>query len=482
LVGAVVAGVPRVAGGGSGSGGDPQLATASVQSFAVAEQGAGTVVPASEVAVNFTVAGQLSEIDVRVGQKVAQGAVLARLASSVPQSDVAKAQAGVAAADASLAAAEDPLGAGRQAQLQSVLGSDQTLYNLTVASVQATDSQDAAVLAADQQQLASDQQRLAADGCPAGVSSSNALVCQADDSAVTADQGRVAVDQARAQSDASEGQLRVGQAQSQVSQAQGAIAAASAPQASQVAAAQAAVSAANAQLQAAQAEVADLTLVAPSAGTVLQVNGQVGANVSGAATSVPTLPGTSAPVPQVAVSAGSVSGSSAPAAGSEPLVVLGTTGALVVGVAFPAGAAPGLAAGENATISADTVEGLSVAGRVLAVAPASTVVNGVPSVWASVIPVGPDGGLTDGAAVSVSVSVSQASRVLAVPQSAVYVLDGAPHVGVWSRGQVVATAVTTGMQGSSLVQITSGLNPGEQVVLSAYQGLPQTTTTSTGAQ
>jgi macrolide-specific efflux system membrane fusion protein len=84
-------------------------------------------------------------------------------------------------------------------------------------------------------------------------------------------------------------------------------------------------------------------------------------------------------------------------------------------------------------------------------------------------------------AVSVSLSVTQANSVLAIPQSAIFLLAGTPNVDVWSGKRSVATAVKTGMQGTTLVQITSGLTAGEQVVLSAYQGLPQTATSVAGS-
>jgi multidrug efflux pump subunit AcrA (membrane-fusion protein) len=465
LVVAAIATIPHFVSNSSKSS-SPQLATASVESFPVTVQATGTVVPASEVGVNFQTSGELSQIEVQVGQKVAKGAVLARLNSAIPENDVARAQASVQQAEAALSAAEAPNDPGRTAELQSALTSAQTVYGQTVASVGATASEDAAVVAADKGQLSADQQRLTTDGC-SNWQPSNALICESDQSSISADQGRIQVDQARAAGDQTDGQLREAQAQSSVNQAQAALQNANTPTPSNVASAQAAVAAAEAQLQGAQAELTALTLVAPSAGTVLQVNGQIGETVNGSPTGAATLPGTSAPIPNVTSSGGTTI-----SPGSTPLFVLGTTSSFVVGAAFPSNDVGQLAAGQKGTITADTLNGLSIPCHVLAVASSTSNVNGTPVVYASIIPDASMNELSSGLAVTVNVGVSVASNVLSVPQSAVFNVSGLPHVDVWNGNRAVSTAVTTGLQGTELVQITSGLTQGEQVVLSAYQGLP----------
>jgi HlyD family secretion protein len=474
VLGAAALTIPHFMSSKSKGSSTQQLATASVESFPVTVSANGTVVPASEVGVNFATSGQLSELDAQVGQKVAKGTVLARLSSSIPQNDVAKAQAAVSAAQAQLLAAQDPLAPGRATQLQAAVTSAQAIYAQTVASVAATASEDAAVVSADKQQLAVDQQRLTTDGC-SNWQPSNALICQSDQSTVTSDQGRIQVDQARAQSDATDGQLREAQAQGSVTQAEAATQSASTPAPSTVAAAAAAVSAAQAQLQSAQAELAALTLVAPSDGTILQVNGQLGETVNGSPTGAPTLPGTSAPIPAVTNSSGTTLSS-----GSAPLIVIGSTNSLVVGAAFPASDASELAAGQRGTITAQTMTGLSVPCHILAVASDTTVVDGSPVVYASVIPDGPLTHLSPGLAVAVNIGVSEANNVLAVPQTAVFLVSGLPHVDVWDGKHAVSTSVSTGVQGTSFIQITSGLQQGQQVVLSAYQGLPGSATAAGG--
>jgi macrolide-specific efflux system membrane fusion protein len=304
------------------------------------------------------------------------------------------------------------------------------------------------VVDSDMQQLTADQQRLVTDDCSTS-EPSNALVCQDDEAAVVADQSQLRNDEARAESDKTSGQLSNSQAE-------------------------AGVTSATTDLQTAQDQLTNLTLTAPIAGTVLQVNGQIGQTVSGTSTGSSTLPGTTAPIPAVAGSGGTQ--------GKQPFILIGNTIAFIVGAAFPATDIPELAPGQSGTITDVSLHGLSLPCHVFAVAQATVMLNGASVVYATLMPVGFPKGLYSGQEVSVSIAVSQATRVLAVPQSAVFLESGIPHVDVWRDHRSVATVVGTGLEGRSLIQITSGLSRGQQVVLSAYQGLSEGATPVVGSQ
>ena len=62
--------------------------------------------------------------------------------------------------------------------------------------------------------------------------------------------------------------------------------------------------------------------------------------------------------------------------------------------------------------------------------------------------------------------------MLAVPNQAVYTFEEGPHVDVWFHGGAVPTAVTLGLTGDRLTEVTSGLAQGQQVLLPGPQGLP----------
>src|SRR5438093_1161538 len=68
--------------------------------------GTGSLVPAGRMNVNFKVAGTLSEVDVRVGDTVKTGQLLARLDSTTQQAALSQAQASLASAQAQVASAQ----------------------------------------------------------------------------------------------------------------------------------------------------------------------------------------------------------------------------------------------------------------------------------------------------------------------------------------------------------------------------------------
>jgi multidrug efflux pump subunit AcrA (membrane-fusion protein) len=113
-----------------------------------------------------------------------------------------------------------------------------------------------------------------------------------------------------------------------------------------------------------------------------------------------------------------------------------------------------------------------VACHVVARDPSASVINGLSRFWVSIAPDNPDPRLLAGVPVDVRITTGQATNVVAVPNQAVYVLDGQPHVDVWFKNHAVATVVTTGPVGSELTQVKSGIAPGQQVVLAGSNGLP----------
>ncbi len=175
----------------------PRLATVSLGTVRTVVSGTGTVVPGSQVSLNFRVAGQLKEIDVRAGDHVAMGQVLARLDARTQQNALDQANAGLQGARASLQAALAPLTPEQVAQLQHSLAAAQQAYNDTVASVNITNQQDAATLAADQQLVLTDQQQLAQDQAQlAADQAAAAPAVAADQQQLRNDQATLVADQA----------------------------------------------------------------------------------------------------------------------------------------------------------------------------------------------------------------------------------------------------------------------------------------------
>ena len=112
--------------------------------------GTGSLLPAGRMNVSFKQAGVLTEVDVKVGDKVTTGQLLARVDSTTQQAALAQAQASLASADANLQATRSPVTAAQVAQLQHQVNNAQQSYNDTVASANATNQADAATVANDQ--------------------------------------------------------------------------------------------------------------------------------------------------------------------------------------------------------------------------------------------------------------------------------------------------------------------------------------------
>src|ERR1700674_5407803 len=111
--------------------------------------GTGSLLPAGRMNVSFKQTGILTEVDVKVGDKVTTGQVLARIDSTTQQAALASAQASLASAQANLQTTQSPLTGAQVAQLQHQVSNAQQNYNDTVASVNATNQGDTATVASD---------------------------------------------------------------------------------------------------------------------------------------------------------------------------------------------------------------------------------------------------------------------------------------------------------------------------------------------
>jgi macrolide-specific efflux system membrane fusion protein len=76
------------------------------------------------------------------------------------------------------------------------------------------------------------------------------------------------------------------------------------------------------------------------------------------------------------------------------------------------------------------------------------------------------GGYNPGATVLVSITYAQKHNVVEVPTFAVNNTGGTPTVTVVNNGTKQTRDVSTGLTSGGMVEITSGLQPGEQVVIS----------------
>ena len=405
--------------------------------------GTGSLVPAGRMNVNFKTAGTLTEVDVKVGDKVTTGAVLARLDSTSQQAALTQAQTSLASAQANLQATQSPVTAAQIAQLQHQLSAAQQSYNDTVASVNAQNQADATTVANDQAKVNAD--------CP------NGLQCSQD-------QAQLSNDKTKQNMDAISGQSRINSASQQITSARDNLAVQTQVKPNALASAQAQVASAQAQVAAAQLALNETTLAAPTSGVVISINGVPGETAgSGTAQS----PGSLAPQPSSGGTGGASSG----------FMVIDDTSSFVAVMPFAETDAARLAANQTAVFTFDAIPNLTISGHVLTISPSATVVSNVVDYYVSFVLNRTDPRLREGMTANASVTVAQADNAVRVPNAAVRTTGGTTMVTVLSKGQQVPTEVITGVVGDSYTEIKAGLNEGDTVVLPA---LRTTTGTSNG--
>ena len=410
--------------------------------------GTGSLVPAGRMNVNFKVAGTLTEVDVKVGDKVTTGAVLARLDSTSQQAVLTQAQASLASAQANLQSTQSPLTAAQVAQLQHQLSAAQQNYNDTFASVNAQNQADASTVANDQAKVYAD--------CPTGAQCSQ-------------DQAQLSNDKSKQNMDAISGQARINSAAQQITSARDNLAVQTQVKPNALASAQAQVSSAQAQVQAAQLALNETTLPAPTSGVVVSINGVPGESVAGGGSGATAqAPGSLAPQPS--------SGSASSAASSGFMVIDDTSSYLAV-MPFAETDAARLATNQTASLTFDAIPNLTISGHVLSISPSVTVVSNVVDYYVSFVLNRTDPRLREGMTANVAVTVAQADNAVRVPNAAVHTTGGTTTVTVLTNGQQVPTEVVTGIIGDTYTEITAGLNEGDRVVLPA---LRTTGTTSGG--
>ena len=474
------------------------LTTVGRRTVTASVTGTGNLVPMQQANVSFKVSGTLTEIDVRVGDHVTAGQLLARIDPTPQQNALASAQANLAIAQANLQSAQTPLTQSQITQLRDNLANTQQQYNDTVTQVNLTNTQDANLVTADQNQLATDQQALTfnaayqtanqllatdqatlttavdqfnADGCKSQTYP-YAGACVADFTAVSTDQGKVNTDQlavngytsqvnadqtrlnqdtAKQNADKTSGQRSINQAAASVTSAQDNLTTQTESKPNQILSAQAQLASAQVAVQTAEQNLAATTLVAPMAGVVNSINGVVGETALTGSGTTAEAPGTQAPLP--------TSGA------SSAFMVIGDVSAMEVVIPFAESDASKLAVNQDTQVTFDAVPNLTISGHVVAVASAATVQSGVVNYYATVALNQTNPALKQGMTSNATVIVSKATNAIVVPNLAITRLGGQAYVNVYAAGKEVQTMIETGVVGDQYTEVTGGLNEGAQVVI-----------------
>jgi len=207
------------------------------------------------------------------------------------------------------------------------------------------------------------------------------------------------------------------------------------PRVEQIRAAQAQAAGAEAALAAARVRIRDLTVTAPFAGTIVQRMVEPGESVS---------PGV-------------------------PSFVLAQLDVVHVELSVPERSRAGLRIDQAATITVDSLPGKRFAGRIAEISPTAAAASRSFVVKVRV-PNG-DGLLQPGVFARGTIVTATRSGVLQIRERAVLTTAGGPVIFVVQGGRAVRRTVVLGEHQDGLVEVKSGVQAGEQVVVEGQEGL-----------
>ncbi|GHS89059.1 RND transporter [Actinomycetota bacterium] len=233
----------------------------------------------------------------------------------------------------------------------------------------------------------------------------------------------------------------------------------------QIAALAAQVDVAQAAVDTATAAMADATLVAPVAGLVTAVDLEVGDVVGGSsgssgASGASGTTGTGA-------AAGAQTSTTTTSTGTSAVTIVGTD-AWQVSTTVGESDVALIAAGDQVEMTSDDSTDV-IYGTVGEVGLVATSTSGVAAYPVVVDVTGNPADLHDGVSVDVSIIYERRTDVLTVPAAAVTTADGESVVQqAGADGNPVSTVVTVGETSGNLVEITSGLAEGDEVLVTVF--------------
>jgi multidrug efflux pump subunit AcrA (membrane-fusion protein) len=219
-----------------------------------------------------------------------------------------------------------------------------------------------------------------------------------------------------------------------------------------IAAARAQVTTANADLASAQRALAGTILTAPMGGTVTAITGSVGGSSGGSGSSTGS-------------SGGGAAGAGSSTSSGSGFMQLADLTQMQVAASFAEADATKLKTGQPAHVTWAALTDATADGTVATIAPTATTANNVNSYAVVVSLQNLPAGVRIGQTVTVSVTTGEAADAIRVPTAAVRTVGNRHVVTVVTSGQNEVREVEVGVEGDTFVEITSGLDVGEQVAL-----------------
>lgn len=132
--------------------------------------------------------------------------------------------------------------------------------------------------------------------------------------------------------------------------------------------------------------------------------------------------------------------------------------------------------GQSATVTVDALSNLELAAHVTNVSLLSTTSGSVTSYDVTLTLDQNDSQLKPGMSATAQVVVSQAEGAISVPSTAISRTGGQSTVTIVKNGKDVVTPVVTGVVGDSSTQILTGVQVGQQLVITTRTNLGSTST------
>ena len=134
--------------------------------------------------------------------------------------------------------------------------------------------------------------------------------------------------------------------------------------------------------------------------------------------------------------------------------------------------------GETATMTLDALSGKSYHAKVISISPVGTITSGVVNYTVTLAITNADDTIKPGMTANLAVEVQRRDNVLLVPVRAVRTQGNQKVVTMRSNGQSIQKAVSTGLSNDTSIEITSGLQEGDVVLIN--QTTTSTSTVSAG--
>jgi HlyD family secretion protein len=441
----------------------------------------GSLSAADEQNLGFAKGGQLTAVNVKVGDHVEAGQVLASI-DPVPARQALDAQkAQLRAAEAQLDKVEDSPGVD---DAKDTLSQAKDVLEAVADQVDQQDEADRVAIYNAERQVGADQNAVnsaqsAQSAACAGGSSPDCSSAQAAYSAavqrLVASQSSLRSAQQKRELDRASGQVSIENARQSVTTAENTVDTSKSDRPHTIDQQRALVAAARAAVAQAERDLAKTTLRAPVAGTVTALNGAVGEYVAASSGTSALAPGTDAAIPGASgssngnSSAGSAAAAAGPSAsrpGGNQFLVLSDIDQLQVVALFNESDAAELQDDANVEVTFDALPDVTVPGTIAAVAPSGTSMSGVISYYVTVNLDRSDPRLKAGQTATINVlSDDVQPDVLTIPSSAVRTANGVSRVTVVEGDQTRTVTIEIGAASGGRTEVVSGLREGQRVAL-----------------